>query len=462
MDRVNYIDNILDNQRKYYSSGITRKEKFILRQLNTLKKAIIEYEDIILEALKKDLNKSKFEAYETEVGIIISEINYAIKNVKRWRRPVKVKTPIINFGSRGYIYNQPYGNCLIISPWNYPFQLTLSPLIGSIAAGNCSVVKPSEMSQNTSEVLKVILEKSFERGYIDVVEGGIDVNEYLLNSEFDYIFFTGSPSIGKKVARKASDNLTPFTLELGGKSPCIVDKSADIKLSAKKIVWGKLINAGQTCIAPDYILVNNEVKQNLIEEMIFYIEKFYTKNTLICDDYVSIINEKHFSRLIGLIDKTKVVYGGNYKEGVLKIEPTILDNVILNDEIMQEEIFGPLIPIIEYGNFNDIEKIVSANKNPLALYVFSKDKEFVNKVIETISFGGGCVNDTIMHITNYNLPFGGIGRSGIGSYHGKKSFDSFSHKKSIMKSSSKMDIKYKYPPYTEKAYSLIKKVFNTL
>ena len=462
MDRVNYIDNILDNQRKYYSSGITRKEKFILRQLNTLKKAIIEYEDIILEALKKDLNKSKFEAYETEVGIIISEINYAIKNVKRWRRPVKVKTPIINFGSRGYIYNQPYGNCLIISPWNYPFQLTLSPLIGSIAAGNCSIVKPSEMSQNTSEVLKVILEKSFERGYIDVVEGGIDVNEYLLNSEFDYIFFTGSPSIGKKVARKASDNLTPFTLELGGKSPCIVDKSADIKLSAKKIVWGKLINAGQTCIAPDYILVNNEVKQNLIEEMIFYIEKFYTKNTLICDDYVSIINEKHFSRLIGLIDKTKVVYGGNYKEDVLKIEPTILDNVILNDEIMQEEIFGPLIPIIEYGNFNDIENIVSANKNPLALYVFSKDKEFVNKVIETISFGGGCVNDTIMHITNYNLPFGGIGRSGIGSYHGKKSFDSFSHKKSIMKSSSMMDIKYKYPPYTEKAYSLIKKVFNTL
>ncbi|WP_024620559.1 aldehyde dehydrogenase [Metaclostridioides mangenotii] len=462
MDRVNYIDNILDNQRKYYSSGITRKEKFILRQLNTLKKAIIEYEDIILEALKKDLNKSKFEAYETEVGIIISEINYAIKNVKRWRRPVKVKTPIINFGSRGYIYNQPYGNCLIISPWNYPFQLTLSPLIGSIAAGNCSIVKPSEMSQNTSEVLKVILEKSFERGYIDVVEGGIDVNEYLLNSEFDYIFFTGSPSIGKKVARKASDNLTPFTLELGGKSPCIVDKSADIKLSAKKIVWGKLINAGQTCIAPDYILVNNEVKQNLIEEMIFYIEKFYTKNTLICDDYVSIINEKHFSRLIGLVDKTKVVYGGNYKEDVLKIEPTILDNVILNDEIMQEEIFGPLIPIIEYGNFNDIENIVSANKNPLALYVFSKDKEFVNKVIETISFGGGCVNDTIMHITNYNLPFGGIGRSGIGSYHGKKSFDSFSHKKSIMKSSSMMDIKYKYPPYTEKAYSLIKKVFNTL
>jgi len=286
------------------------------------------------------------------------------------------------------------------------------------------------------------------------------VNGYLLDQDFDYIFFTGSPKIGKIVASKASNNLTPFTLELGGKSPCIVDRSADIALSAKKIIWGKLINAGQTCIAPDYIVAHHDIKEQLIKEMIFYIEKFYTSNILNCDDYVSIINEKHFHRLVELIDTSKVVFGGKYNKKQLKIEPTILENVLLEDRIMQEEIFGPLIPIIEYGNFNDIVKIIEANKNPLALYIFSKEKDFIDRLVENISFGGGCINDTIMHITNYNLPFGGIGNSGIGSYHGKKSFDSFSHKKSIMRSNSFIDIKFKYPPYTERAYKLIKKLFN--
>ena len=460
MSYIDNIDKILHNQKEFFNTGKTRDAEFILRQLKALKNTIIKHEDLILEALKNDLNKSKFEAYETEVGIIISEINYAINNVRKWRRPIKVKTPIINLGSKGFIYNQPYGNCLIISPWNYPFQLAISPLIGSIAAGNCNVLKPSELSQSTSGVIKFILDECFERGYIDVVEGGVDVNEYLLDQDFDYIFFTGSPNIGKIVASKASNNLTPFTLELGGKSPCIVDRSADIALSAKKIIWGKLINAGQTCIAPDYIVAHYDIKEQLIKEMIFYIEKFYTSNTLNCDDYVSIINEKHFHRLVELIDMSKVVFGGKYNKKQLKIEPTILENVLLEDRIMQEEIFGPLIPIIEYGNFNDIVKIIEANKNPLALYVFSKEKDFIDRLVENISFGGGCINDTIMHITNYNLPFGGIGNSGIGSYHGKKSFDSFSHKKSIMKSNSFIDIKFKYPPYTERAYKLIKKVFN--
>lgn len=460
MSYIDNIDKILHNQKEFFNTGKTRDAEFILRQLKALKNTIIKHEDLILEALKNDLNKSKFEAYETEVGIIISEINYAINNVRKWRRPIKVKTPIINFGSKGFIYNQPYGNCLIISPWNYPFQLAISPLIGSIAAGNCNVLKPSELSQSTSGVIKFILDECFERGYIDVVEGGVDVNEYLLDQDFDYIFFTGSPNIGKIVASKASNNLTPFTLELGGKSPCIVDRSADIALSAKKIIWGKLINAGQTCIAPDYIVAHYDIKEQLIKEMIFYIEKFYTSDILNCDDYVSIINEKHFHRLVELIDMSKVVFGGKYNKKQLKIEPTILENVLLEDRIMQEEIFGPLIPIIEYGNFNDIVKIIEANKNPLALYVFSKEKDFIDRLVENISFGGGCINDTIMHITNYNLPFGGIGNSGIGSYHGKKSFDSFSHKKSIMKSNSLIDIKFKYPPYTERAYKLIKKVFN--
>lgn len=460
MSYIDNIDKILHNQKKFFNTGKTRDAEFILRQLKALKSTIIKHEDLILEALKNDLNKSKFEAYETEVGIIISEINYAINNVRKWRRPIKVKTPIINLGSKGFIYNQPYGSCLIISPWNYPFQLAISPLIGSIAAGNCNVLKPSELSQSTSGVIKFILEECFERGYIDVVEGGVDVNGYLLDQDFDYIFFTGSPKIGKIVASKASNNLTPFTLELGGKSPCIVDRSADIALSAKKIIWGKLINAGQTCIAPDYIVAHHDIKEQLIKEMIFYIEKFYTSNILNCDDYVSIINEKHFHRLVELIDTSKVVFGGKYNKKQLKIEPTILENVLLEDRIMQEEIFGPLIPIIEYGNFNDIVKIIEANKNPLALYIFSKEKDFIDRLVENISFGGGCINDTIMHITNYNLPFGGIGNSGIGSYHGKKSFDSFSHKKSIMRSNSFIDIKFKYPPYTERAYKLIKKLFN--
>ena len=455
----NSIDYSIESQKKFFDSGKTRDGSFILSQLKILKKAIEENEKEILLSLKKDLGKSEFEAYETEVGIVLYELNHAIKNIEKWRRPKKVKNPIANFGSKSYIYSQPYGCCLIITPWNYPFQLAISPLIGSISAGNCSVIKMSEYSPYTSETIKNILNNYFSMDYIYVVDGDLDTSKYILDSDFDYIFFTGSPNVGKIVAQKAASKLIPVTLELGGKSPCILDSSANMDKAIKKIVWGKLINCGQTCVAPDYLIIERGLKDTFVEKFKFYVEAFYTETPIISNDYTKIITERHYDRLLSLIDGSKVVFGGGAERESLKIEPTLIDEVNVNDIIMNEEIFGPLLPILEYDNFSDIKSIVSNNKNPLALYVFSEDSTFINRIIDEISFGGGCVNDTIMHITNYNLPFGGIRGSGIGSYHGKKSFDTFSHKKSIMKSSSIIDMNFKYPPYSLKSYKLIKKIF---
>ena len=455
------INEIIESQRIYFNLQKTKDIDFRLKQLDILLNAINKNEDKILKALKDDLDKSEFEAYETEIGVVISEIKNAKINLKKWNKPQKVKTPILNFGSKGYIYNQPYGICLIMSPWNYPFQLTMSPLIGSIIGGNCSVLKLSEISPNVSKVISDIVKENFNSNYISVIEGGIEINQYLLKEKFDYIFFTGSPRVGKIVMKAASENLTPCTLELGGKSPCIVDETADIEFSAKKIVWGKFLNAGQTCIAPDYVIVHKSIKNKLLEYIKKYIDEFYTNNPIDSNDYTSIINESNFNRLVNLIDYDKLYYGVNYNINNLKIEPTILNNINTNDEIMKDEIFGPILPIIEFVEFEDIINIVNKNKNPLALYLFTRDNNFEKKIINTISFGGGCINDTIMHITNHNLPFGGVGSSGIGSYHGKKSFETFTHQKSVMKS-SKIDIPIKYPPYTDKKFELLKKALKKL
>ncbi|SCG97237.1 MULTISPECIES: aldehyde dehydrogenase [unclassified Romboutsia] len=457
----NEIDELLDLQNKYFDSQITKDVSFRIKQLDILKKAIKKYESKIIEAIKKDFNKCEFEVYETEIGITLSEIKHVRNKIKKWSSPQKVKTPLTNPGAKTYIYKQPYGVCLIMSPWNYPFYLCISPLIGAIISGNCAIIKPSELSFNTSKVIKDMIEEYFNKEYIAVVEGYIETNKYLLSKKFDYIFFTGSPAVGKIVMEAASKNLTPTTLELGGKSPCVVDKNCDIDKSAKKIVWGKLLNAGQTCIAPDYIIAHTKIKDKLIEAMKKYINEFYGVSPIKSDDYAGIINKKHFNRILNLINYDKVVYGGKYDEIKLKIEPTILDKVELMDDVMQEEIFGPIIPVMEFEKISDLDEIIEKNRNPLAFYVFTNDKNFEDTIINKFSFGGGCVNDTIMHISNQNAPFGGIGNSGIGSYHGKRSFDAFTHEKTILKASS-IDIPFKYPPYSKKALELLKKSFDIL
>lgn len=461
MKNFKNIDEIFELQNEFFNSQVTKNIDFRIKQLDTLKTAIEEYEIRIIEAINMDFDKCEFEAYETEVGIILSEIKNVRNKIKKWASPQKVKTPLTNPGAKTYIYKQPYGVCLIMSPWNYPFYLCISPLIGAIIGGNCAIIKPSELSLNTSKVIKEMIEKYFDKKYIAVIEGEIEENKYLLSKNFDYIFFTGSPAVGKIVMESASRNLTPCTLELGGKSPCIVDKNCDLDLSAKKIVWGKILNGGQTCIAPDYIIAHKDIKNHLIESIKKYIVSFYGEDPMKSKDYASVINERHFNRILNLINHEKVVYGGKNDKNTLKIEPTILDNINLDDDVMKDEIFGPLIPVLEFQTIEDIVKIVDANKNPLALYLFTKDKIFEEDILNRISFGGGCVNDTIMHISNHNAPFGGIGNSGIGSYHGKRSFDAFTHEKTVLKASL-IDIPFKYPPYTKKGLDLLKKSFEIL
>lgn len=421
---------------------VKRKEK-----LQDLKRVIKKYEDEILEALKKDLNKSFFEGYETEVGIVLEEINYTLKHLNKWVKAKRVKTPIFHFPATSYIYQEAYGKVLIMSPWNYPFQLTIAPLVGAIAAGNRVVVKPSEYSNNTASIIEKILNEVFSQDEVKVVRGGRAVNQDLLKQKYDYIFFTGSPTVGKIVMEAAAKHLTPVTLELGGKSPCIVDNSAKVKLAAKRIVWGKFLNAGQTCVAPDYLLVHQDIKDELVKEMIDYIKEFYGNSPIDNPDYPKIINKKHFERINRLIENEDIITGGNYNEQTMKIAPTILDKINWQSPVMQEEIFGPVLPIMEFDNLNQVIEMIGAQPKSLALYFFTTSKENEKKILSNISFGGGCVNDTIIHLSNSNLPFGGVGNSGMGQYHGKASFDTFSHPKSIIKKSNLIDIYLRYPPF---------------
>lgn len=449
-----YNKDTLKKQKEFFKSGKTKDIKFRIENLNKLKKNIEKNEQYIMEALKKDLGKSNFESYSTELGIVLSEISFITKHLKKWAKPKKVKTPITNFKSSSYIYPEPYGNTLILSPWNYPFQLSIVPLIGSIAAGNTVILKPSSTSYYTSKIIEKIINENFDTGYIHVITG--ERGKKLLDENFDYIFYTGSVPVGKIVMEKASKYLTPVTLELGGKSPCIVDGKANLNLSAKRIVWGKFLNSGQTCVAPDYMFIHKNVKNEMINNIIYYIKTFYGVNPLYSEEYTKIINERQFNRLIKLLDNNKIIYGGDYDKDSLYISPTLMDNVNWDDPIMGEEIFGPILPILEYEELNEVIDIVNSHPKPLALYFFSNDKENAEKIINGISFGGGCINDTIMHLSSPYLPFGGVGTSGMGSYHGKKSFDTFTHYKSILEKSNIIDPNFRYPPYGSKL-NIVKK-----
>jgi aldehyde dehydrogenase (NAD+) len=455
---MNDIQHILAEQREFFRKGNTKSVSFRINGLKTLRKAILDHEDDITEALRKDLSKAPFESYATEIGIVLEELGYAIKHLSKWAKPKKVITPLVHFPSSGLILPEPHGVSLIMSPWNYPFNLSFVPLIGSMAAGNCTMLKPSAYSLHTSSIMAQIIAENFDEGYIAVIEGGREANKELLNQCFDYIFFTGSVAVGKLVMESASKNLTPVTLELGGKSPCIVNADANLKLAARRIVWGKLLNGGQTCVAPDYLLVHKDVKQELISLMKADIKELYGDNPSINQDYPKIINEKHFNRLKTIISTGKVIEGGLCNEETLKISPTILDNVSWNDPVMKEEIFGPVMPILEFDDLSEVIEMVNSHPKPLALYFFSGSKKLQKEILYRISFGGGCINDTVVHTAATSLPFGGTGDSGMGSYHGKKSFETFSHMKSILKKSNKIDILLRYPPYKEGSIKLLKKV----
>lgn len=454
---MSQIKDIVNSQREYFYSGETAEISFRLNALKTLERAIKAYEQQIFEALKKDLNKSPFETYMTEIGIVLDEIKYISKNLKSWCRNKRVKTPLSHFKSTSYIISEPYGVALILSPWNYPFQLTIAPLLGAIAGGNCVILKPSEYSVHTSRLLSKIIGESFDERYITVLEGGTEVNRLLLQENFDYIFFTGSASVGRIVMEAAARQLIPVTLELGGKSPCIVDRDVNVDMAARRIIWGKCLNSGQTCVAPDYIYVRREVKDALIEAMKKYITRFYGEEPCSNAEYPRIINERHFNRLRALMNKGTILAGGRVNTGTLKISPTIIDNVTWEDPVMQEEIFGPVLPVLAYDRISEVTAEIHRHPKPLALYLFTNNKRVEEVVLGKVSFGGGCVNDTIIHLASSHLPFGGAGASGIGGYHGKWSFDTFTRQKSILKKSTMFDINLRYAPYGNKL-KLLKKI----
>ena len=456
---MNKYENILKRQRNYLSSiGIIDVTDRI-ENLKKLKNSIKKYENNIINALNIDLGKPEFEAYSNEVGFVYSTIDYFIKNFKSWTKVKKVKNDAAQLPGKSYIYKSHYGAVLIIGPYNYPFQLLIEPLIGAISGGNTVILKPSEYATKTEAIVEKIIKETFDEKYIAVVTGDNKVNSQLLDLEFDYIFFTGSVNVGKIVMEKASKHLTPVTLELGGKSPVIVDNTANLKVSAKRILWGKLTNAGQTCVAPDYILAHEDIYEELIKEFENVIIEFYGQDIIRSKDFGRIINDRHMNRLNAILerDKNKITFGGEVDFEKRYISPTIIRDVTLEDAVMNEEIFGPIIPVIKYKNMEDIKYYISHHKNPLALYVFSEDENFSEDIINRFSFGGGCVNDTISHVASAYLPFGGIGSSGMGNYHGKASFDTFTHTKSIVKKSTKIDLKLVFPPYKDKI-KLIKKV----
>lgn len=456
---MNKYEYILERQRKYLSDIGTIDVNTRIENLKKLKNVIKKYEEEIIDALNKDLGKHIFESYSNEVGFAYGSINYSIKNIKNWAKIRKVKNDAAQLPGKSYIYKSHYGSVLIIGPYNYPFQLLIEPLIGAICGGNTVILKPSEYATHTENIIERIIKETFDEKYIAVVTGDYKVNSELLDLQFDYIFFTGSVNVGKIVMEKASKHLTPVTLELGGKSPVIVHNTADLRISAKRIMWGKLINAGQTCVAPDYVLAHEDIYEDLIKEFIKVTKEFYGEDIINNKDFGRIINERHMDRLSNILnnDKEKIVFGGNIDLEKKYISPTILKDVTLEDMVMSEELFGPILPVIKYKDMEDIKHYISKNKNPLALYVFSADSNFSEDVITRFTFGGGCVNDTISHVASTYLPFGGIGSSGMGNYHGKASFDTFTHTKSIVKKRTKLDIKLVFPPYKDKV-NLIKKI----
>ncbi len=450
-----FISEIVQHQKTYFQKNKTLEISFRLNQLKKLKEAILSRETAIHEALYKDLKKSEPESYITETGLVIKEIEEAIAKTAKWAKPKRVSTPLFFAPGTSKIHPEPYGTVLIISPWNYPFQLLMSPLVGAISAGNTVVCKPSECAPHTAAIIKEILESIYPPEYIAVVEGGIPESTALLKERWDYIFFTGSTHVGRIVYQSAAKFLTPVTLELGGKSPCIVDKDIHLENTARRIVWGKFMNVGQTCIAPDYILVHKDIKRALIDKIQEKIKQFYGEDPQESEDYGRIINERNFDRLVGMINQDKVVFGGKSDRSDKYISPTIMDNVTPDDAIMQEEIFGPIIPIMTYENIEEAIGMVNSGEKPLALYIFTRNKNLSDRVLKECPSGGGCVNDTVVHIGNPHLPFGGVGESGIGAYHSEASFGTFSHYKSILHKSPAIDLDVRYAPWG-KNYSKLK------
>lgn len=440
-----------------YKSDIGYRKETLKKLLYNIQKS----EDLIVKALYDDFKKPEFEAVLTETNYVISELKDVIKNISKWAKPDRVFPSLLNFPSTDRIYKEPYGDVLIIAPWNYPFQLALCPLVAAVAAGNRVVLKPSELTPHTSAVIARIIEKTFHVNHVEVIEGGVEVSNQLLAKHWDYIFFTGSVAVGKLVAKAAAENLTPVTLELGGKNPCIIDDSTDLKLAAKRIVWGKFINAGQTCIAPDYVLIQKNMKVNFISYLIEEIIKAYGKKTDKSPDFARIINTKNWYRLTNMIQNENVLFGGEYDANTLYIAPTLIEEPDLDSQIMQEEIFGPILPILVYENENDIQNVISRYEKPLAFYIFSENNSFVKQLISKYSFGGGCINDTVVHFSNKRLPFGGVGHSGMGAYHGKRSFDTFSHHKAVVKKGNWLDLPMRYAPYKDKLAS-IKRILDWL
>ncbi len=441
------INEIIQAQRKFFQTGQTLPVKFRLEALKNLKQSIISHEAEIIDALKSDLGKSDFESYMCEIGLTLSEITYMLKHTKKFAREKNVHTPLAQFASRSYKKPTPYGTVLIMSPWNYPLLLTLEPLVDALAAGNTVVVKPSAYSPATSAVIQKIITETFAPEYVAVITGGRQENQALLGQKFDFIFFTGSQLVGKEVVKASAEHLTPVVLELGGKSPCIVDSTAKLKLAAKRIVFGKFLNCGQTCVAPDYIWCDKAIKDQLVAEIKTQIIAQFGEKPLQNADFGKIINKKHFDRLCSLINKNKVVHGGKSDENSLKIEPTVLDNVTFDDAVMCEEIFGPILPVMTYENLGDVIGYLANAPKPLALYFFSQDKSAIKNVTSRCNYGGGCINDSIIHLATSEMGFGGVGESGMGQYHGRDGFNAFSHTKSIVNKKTWIDLPMRYQPY---------------
>ncbi|AKD05892.1 aldehyde dehydrogenase [Pontibacter korlensis] len=455
------MGELLAKQRNFFHRGYTLDIHFRKEQLKRLQHAIEQHEQELLDAMYTDFHKPQTEAYATEVGFVELELKLTLKNLIKWTKPQRVKETLLNFPSRSYIHFDPYGVALIIGPWNYPFQLLLNPLIGAMAAGNCAIVKPSELTPTTSAVVAKMIQEHFNDAYIATVQGGVETTQHLLKQRFDYIFFTGSTQVGKIVMKAAAEHLTPVTLELGGKSPAIVAEDADLSLAARRIAWGKFLNAGQTCVAPDYLLVHEQVKEELIQLLSHYIESFYGEDPMQSPDYARIVNERHFKRLSGYLKDGVIRAGGTTDLTQRYIAPTILDQVTWQHSVMQEEIFGPILPVLTVGSLEEAIHMVRQHEKPLALYFFSSNSQKQDLVLKHTYFGGGCINDTISHLVNPNLPFGGVGQSGMGSYHGQSSFDLFSQQKSVLHRGTWVDLPMRYPPYGDKL-PMLRKLFRWL
>ena len=452
------IETIVKNCRIFFETNKTKSYEFRISQLLKLQEVLNQNKKELLNALYSDLHKTEMEGFFSEFAIVRGELKFAIKHLKKWIKPKRVPTSIAHFKSSSKIMYEPFGTVLIMSPWNYPLNLTLAPLVGAIAAGNCAVVKPSNYSPATSEVIKKVISENFPPEYISVITGGREENSKLLEQRFDYIFFTGGTTVGKLVMEAAAKYVTPVTLELGGKSPCVVEKSANLKVAARRIAFGKYLNAGQTCVAPDYLLIQDEVKEKFIEELKEALKEFFPTETYLDMHLPHIVNEKHFDRLMGLIEGEKIITGGNGEKSRKFIEPTVLDNITFDSKIMQEEIFGPILPVISFKTIEEAIKLIKSREKPLASYLFTTDSNIEKKFLNEVSFGGGCINDTIVHLASDHLPFGGVGFSGIGKYHGDESFKVFSNAKSILKKSNLIDIKLRYHPYSEKKLNIINKM----